>query len=214
MVGCWLIGLAFTVAMVKAVNICSSEEPNALIWKQLDEWEETISHFGVENASITELWKQQLRHCESSSISRESNEPIVSPVVLESRIDSLSHLAGPIQTLTEELQNSSTLATYEDICGGDIQSVLQATEDVSSQMCIDAETLANAYLEITSCGPSSWLSLYHVILNDTVCDRGLKGITWATGTQISILFLALVVWTFRSVFLVSLERNPVFMASN
>lgn len=221
LVASWVLGMVFTIATVTTVDICGSEEPNAVVWKLLDHWEETISDHGdvyghgdgdtiPETTPITEFWKEQLRYCgRPSAPSGPTNStttidvaPDVSPVILVNRIDDLLHVARPIQNLAEEMQVLSSLGIYEDVCGRDIASILQATQDMASQVCNDAEHVTEVYLELTSCDHSSWLPLYNVILKDTICARGMKGLTWTMGMHVLILVFAVVVWTFRSVFLV------------
>jgi len=208
LVASWVLGMVFTIATITTVDICGSEEPNAVVWKILDSWEETISDHGdihddgdttPETIPITEFWKQQLRYCGRPSA---PSGPTNSPDILVNRIENLLRVARPIETLAEGMQYLSFLGIYEDACDHDIASVLQATQNMRSQVCSDVEHVTELYLALTSCDHSSWLPLYNVILNDTVCARGMKALTWTTGMHILVLIFAVVVWTFRSVFLV------------
>jgi hypothetical protein len=208
LVASWVLGMVFTIATITTVDICGSEEPNAVVWKLLDHWEETISDHGEvhgngettpETTPIMEFWKEQLRYCGRPSA---PSGPPNSPDILVNRIENLLRVAQPIETLVEGLQYLSFLGIYEDVCGHDIASVLQATQNMGSQVCSDVEHVTELYLELTSCDHSSWLPLYNVILNDTICTRGMKALTWTTGMHILVLIFALVVWNFRSVFLV------------
>ena len=97
---------------------------------------------------------------------------------------------------------------YQNLCGRDEASVLHALEDMGSQLCSDAEFVTNAYLELTSCNYSSWTPLYNTILDDTICYRGLGSLTWTVVMEVSILFFAVVLWVFRSAFVVSSDTIP------
>lgn len=201
-VAIWLLGMAFAVMMVATVDVCDSELPNVVLGNEFEKWEGRIPGY---ESYITEFWQQQLRYCSHTSTTNGPN--VIYPVQLTDRIDLLSHLVGPIQNITDALENLSSSGFYPNVCGRDVASVLQAAKDMGSQVCSEAEFVTNAYLEIMSCEHSSWLPLYNMMVEETICTRGLSGLVWATVMQIVILFVSLVLWVFRSDFLVSSKTN-------
>ena len=205
-VAIWLLGMALAVMMVATIDVCDSELPNAVLGNEFEKWEEKIPGY---ESYITDYWQQQLRYCGRRSTTNGANA--IYPVQLTDRIDLLSHLVGPIQNITDALQNLSSSGFYPNVCGRDVASVLQAAQDMGSQVCSDAELVTNAYLEIMSCDHSSWLPLYNMMVKETICTRGLSGLAWATVMQIIILFVSLVLWVFRSDFLVSSTMNTEYL---
>ena len=201
-VASWLLGMAFAITMIATDDVCDSEQPYSILANEFESWEESNTGFDL---YITKFWRQQLHFCGRTPALNGPNN--IAPDALIERIEALSNLIGPTQFIIDGLQNMTSSGIYQDVCGGDSALILRAIEEMRFQLCSDAEFVTNAYLEIMSCGSSSWVPLYDTIVNDTICNRGLGGLQWSMAMQISILFFALILWAFRSTFLVPFDMN-------
>ncbi len=199
----WLLGIAFTAMTVATVDVCDSEYPNAVLGNEFEKWEEMIPGFDF---YITDFWQQQLRYCARAHTSSGGNNNIF-PGELTDRINLLSSVIRPVHNITVGLQKLSSSGFYPHVCGHDVDSLLQSIQDMELQLCSDAEFHANAFKNLMSCDNSSWLPLYNRMVRETICKSGLGSLAWTVATQVAILFFSLVLWAFRSAFLVS--RNKI-----
>uniref|UniRef100_A0A7S4AGC2 Uncharacterized protein n=1 Tax=Pseudo-nitzschia australis TaxID=44445 RepID=A0A7S4AGC2_9STRA len=250
----WIFGMCFSVAVVLSVDICTigmerGEQPNVIVNNKnavalelVRQWQsqETYHHRyddakgdrkngsdKYDDASIFDLWKDQLQQC-SPSAATDASSSMVAPAALliptQQLLEDLSRLAEPTQNLANGLQTLPSSEMYENMCGkgNDIIPLIDASRELAVQVCKDAQVLSQMHLEwITplSCGYddesvlSQLLPIYNDLVNDTFCHRGLQGLAWATSMQVLILVFALVVWTFRFVVLGGLPQRTLPLPS-
>ncbi|VEU39330.1 unnamed protein product [Pseudo-nitzschia multistriata] len=163
--------------------------------------------------SIVDIWKLQLHRCAPTKGGQDANVNHNYSVPTQEVLEDLARLAGPSRTLADGLNTFSSSGIYENICGrgGGVAPLVDASEDMSLQVCIDAQAFAEIHLEWTpppTCvrqensslkafDAPRWISIYDNLLQNTVCRQGLWGLAWATCTQMLILVFVLVVWNFR-----------------
>eukprot|EP00934_Nitzschia_sp_Nitz4_P008585 Nitzschia sp. Nitz4//scaffold211_size37880//865//2887//NITZ4_007697-RA/size37880-augustus-gene-0.57-mRNA-1//-1//CDS//3329541952//8575//frame0 len=93
-------------------------------------------------------------------------------------------------------------------CDSSLGSTISGyTVELSDLFCFVSQLIVDlrAYLQC-----SNWFPLYEISIYDAMCYSGTEGFSWVTSTQIVIVFLSMVVLTFRIAFYdVEIEGAPV-----
>lgn len=188
----WTFGLWFSVGTVMTVDMCAINGPNAVPL----EW---MNQFLSEHPQSTPLmyyWKHILVDCPTDQPSMTS--------LMEEVLSEWSRIIEPTQTLASTLE-ALPPDDYFDVCGVSLWPLQGVAKDLLEAICKLGTALEEFDRHQSNC--EGWFPLYASMMYDTVCTEGSKTMVWITLTQMVILIMAFLIWTFRVAFLPAIEDS-------
>ncbi|KAG7341251.1 hypothetical protein IV203_023202 [Nitzschia inconspicua] len=176
----WIFGLWFSIQMALTVDTCSTEVSNAVPIELMNRFE---SHH-PKAAPLLSFSKNVLQDCRTMD-----KDSVLSDSI--QRWDPLMESTRQISTALQSLPPN----IYFDICGVAVWPLLDATLKLQKELCNLQQAWETTLNDSLSC--QQWLPLYADLKNDTVCSQGSETLLWLTFTQLLILVMAMLVWTFR-----------------
>jgi hypothetical protein len=104
-------------------------------------------------------------------------------------VPTISDFSGMVEDNTNAIQA---------ICGfDDSAKLVSVAETAEIQLCGIAEVLKSIII-FFQC--RNWYPLYEATVHDAMCYSGTDGFAWVASTQFVVVFMAVVIVTFRAVF--------------
>jgi hypothetical protein len=185
----WAFGMWFSVGTVMTTDTCANSDiPNALASKLMERWAlQDQSPFPFQHNLMNTFQDHDCMIAESQH---------------DSSLFQWLRLMEPTVELSTALQTLPP-NVYFDICGTALWPLQNSLDRLTDRLCAFTGGWEAEFKGDRDCGNgvSRWYPEFTFIVFDSLCQEGGKALVWVTVTQTLILFMILVVWTFRKAFL-------------
>ena len=203
----WLFGLCFSVGTVLTVDSCYQDDinisnstmipsSNSVFTEVLRRWEE--NHDGMyagsdSPISISDYWIYHINGCPAGQFPTSIRDGFL--VGWNDVFESTGVLVRNLDALPQSI--------YQDICGASSapskQLLVDALTSFQDQSCQILQSFSQLQSDL-SC--QQWQpTLQQDLIVESICQGGANGLVWVTGTQVMILLMGLLIWTFRVTFM-------------
>jgi hypothetical protein len=177
----WAFGLWFSTQTVLTIDTCTTDVSDAVPLELLKRFQSQHP----ESAPLLSYSRDMLQECSVTSENSMLEDLITQP--WDSLMQSTLTLSLALQSLPPNI--------YFDICGVAVWPLQDATLKLQKELCDLQQAWKDIETDILNC--EQWLPDYALLKDDAICSKGSKTLLWLTVTQLLILVMAMLVWTFR-----------------